>query len=278
MKTLSHTNLRMAALLVGLFVSSTTLFAQQANELTGFWERAIVTNKGTDEVLFHPNKYYKAIGDNSFILIDIPENSKSKIRGNFTAKGGACKRISADAMIEGSEAVCTYKNGRRMVTEWTDQAGSVIVEEWQPTKPKEYFEKIIAVLTSQPEKKNPFTGVWQMKKQYVMSESTKHYTAVDEKYKVVGDDMYVGFYTAAEVENLGYMRGWYGRFEYHSDNLVSENGAEPTQIIWAENGDEFTFIYCPSDDKRPENFIYEIWTRAELPAYAKLAFEALKGL
>ncbi len=272
MRTLS---LRTAAFLIGLLVTSTTLLAQESS-LNGFWERAIVTDKGTDEVLFYNTKSYKAISDKSFILIEIAENSKSHIRGKFVAKGGAFKQISVGKVIEGAEEVCTYRMGRRMVTEWIDHKGSTIVEEWQPSKPKEYMANIIRQLTTPSEKNNPFVGVWQMKKQYVMSESTKHYTSVDEKYKIIGDNMYVGFYTAAEVKDLGYMRGWYGKFEYHSDNLISENGKEPTQIIWADGGDEFTFIYCPSDDKRPENFIYEIWTRAELPAYAKLAFEALK--
>ncbi len=273
MKVLS---LRTAAFLIGLFISSTTMVAQESSDLKGFWERAIVTNKGTDEVLFYPTKFYKAISDSSFIFINIAENTKLRSKGDFYAKGGVFKRISDDRVLEGTEQVCTYRSGRRMVTEWTDQQGNTLVEEWQPTKPKDYIENVVNHLTSVPEKKNPFIGVWQMKKQYVMSESTKHYTTVDEKYKIIGDDMYLGFFTVAAVEGFGYMRGWYGRFEYHSDNLISENGGEPTQIIWAEGGDEFTFIYCPSDDKRPENFIYEIWTRAELPAYAKLAFDALK--
>ncbi len=277
MKTTSYNNYRIAAVLFGFFASFTTLVAQSTDELVGFWERAIVTNKATDEVLFHPSKYYKAVGKKSFMLIDIAEYSKSHIRGKFTAKGGACKRKSESTLIEGTEEVCCYREGRRMVTEWIDQNGDVIVEEWQKTKPKEYLQNIINTLTKTPENTTPFTGVWQMKKQYVMTESTKHYTSVDEKYKIIGDGMYVGFYTASEIEKMGYMRGWYGKFEYHTDNLISENGKEPTQIIWTEDMNEFTFIYCPSEDKRPENFIYEVWTRAELPAYAKLAFEALKA-
>jgi hypothetical protein len=114
-----------------------------------------------------------------------------------------------------------------------------------------------------------------MKQQYVISNNSPHYENVEEKYKIIGDSMYLGFYTVADHGKIGYMRGWYGKFEQLSKDKISENGGDPTRIIWSDE-DQFVYIYCPSAEKKPENFIYEVWTRAKLPEYARAAFSSLE--
>jgi hypothetical protein len=72
----------------------------------------------------------------------------------------------------------------------------------------------------------------------------------------------------------GSSRRW-GRGASMGAVWISENGGDPTRIIWTDEN-QFVYIYCPSADKKPENFIYEIWIRAELPEYARKAFNAME--
>ncbi|MBQ2001677.1 MAG: hypothetical protein II240_00055 [Bacteroidaceae bacterium] len=265
---------RMCAVCLAALAFPAVSIAQTTNDLKGFWERTTVTGKTSGQFAAHPNKYYKAIGDEGFLLIELPPQANPNIKGFFTAKGGNCQRTSETVMVEGNAEVKTHKNDKGMVVEWTDGNGEEITEQWQKVEPDANIAKMFSTITQDVKKPNPFTGVWQMKQQYVISNNSPHYENVKEKYKIIGDDMYFGFYTISEQQSIGYMRGWYGKFEYLENDKISENGGEPTRIIWTDEN-QFVYIYCPSAEKKKENFIYEIWIRTELPEYAKKAFSAL---
>jgi hypothetical protein len=266
--------LHATAVCIAAFAVSATLAAQNTNDLKGFWERISVKSAQSGEFAAHPNKYYKAIGDEGFLLIEFNKRENPEIKGFFTAKGGVCERKSADILVEGKEEVKTQLSDGMMLVDWKDSNGDVIEETWNHVEPAAYIKKLCECV-SQEVKPNDFTGVWQMKQQYVISNNSPHYENVEEKYKVIGDSMYLGFYTITDQGEIGYMRGWYGKFEQLSKDKISENGGEPTRIIWTDEN-QFVYIYCPSGEKKPENFIYEIWIRAELPEYARKAFSALK--
>jgi hypothetical protein len=255
-------------------LASSTIVAQGTNDLKGFWE--IISTKGSasGEFAARQNKYLKVIGDKGFILIEPTKRANPELKGFFTAKGGFCERKSADIMTEGNEDVKTSISNGLMLVDWTNSNGELIEETWQRATPEPYMMKLRDCIT-QKVTPNNFTGVWQMKQQYVISNNSPHYENVKEKYKIIGDSMYVGFYTISSDDNLGYMRGWYGKFEQISKDKISENGGDPTRIIWTDEN-QFVYIYCPSADKKPENFIYEIWIRAELPEYARKAFNAME--
>lgn len=265
---------RASLLSVVALAMSATLSAQIPNDLKGIWERISVRGSVSGENETSPDKYYKAIGDNGFMLIDFNRRNNSETKGFFTAKGGFCERKSADIVVEGREEVKATISDALMLVDWTDSKGELIEEAWQKAELPTYMKKLCECVT-QNVKPNDFTGIWQMKQQYVISNNSPHYENVADKYKVIGDSMYLGFYTVADHGKIGYMRGWYGKFEQISKDKISENGGESTRIIWADE-DQFVYIYCPSGDKKPENFIYEIWTRAKLPEYARQAFSALE--
>ena len=265
---------RAMALCIAAFATATSLMAQSTNDLKGFWERISVKGSESGQFEAHPNKYYKTIGDNGFMLIEFTKRSNPEVKGFFTAKGGYCERKSESIMIEGREEVKTSKSNGLMLVDWVDSKGETIEETWQQIEPAAYIQKLCECVT-QDVKPNDFTGVWQMKQQYVISNNSPHYENVEEKYKIIGDSMYLGFYTVADHGKIGYMRGWYGKFEQLSKDKISENGGDPTRIIWSDE-DQFVYIYCPSAEKKPENFIYEVWTRAKLPEYARAAFSSLE--
>ena len=117
---------RMCAVCLAALAFPAVSIAQTTNDLKGFWERTTVTGKTSGQFAAHPNKYYKAIGDEGFLLIELPPQANPNIKGFFTAKGGNCQRTSETVMVEGNAEVKTHKNDKGMVVEWTDGNGEEI--------------------------------------------------------------------------------------------------------------------------------------------------------
>lgn len=251
----------------------------QKDTYNGIWVRASVNGEPSlsqDGKTKQP--YYKAIQDSSFMVMCFSANPNSMIKGFFEAKGGYYSYLDDKKVEEGDFILPVRMENDNMIVDWKPK-DVTNVEVWEKYVPDAETAKLIDLLTSnsntQSTKKSKVSGTWKLKEQYIMAENSRHYEPVDQKYKIIGDDMYCGFYINGTQEKTIYFRGWYGDFSYKIGDKVSENGEDATRIIWTGNN-EFVYMYCPNREKDPNFFIYEIWVRSELPELISKAISALK--
>lgn len=270
-----------AALLavLGLVVMSGGLRAQDAGKgLDGFWIRDKVNGQMAMQLGGEAaQQYYKAIGNGAFAMVVFDGDSEPWADGSFSAKGGTYQWLNDSTVMEGGAPLAAGVSEGVMTVRWDSNDGKrhrLVEESWVKSQPNSGMERLFATLTGKVDKKHRFTGVWKLKEQYVMQDNTQFYETVPEKYKVIGDDSYCGFYIQSNLGEIAFFRGWYGTFEHIAGNKVRENGGKSTNILWTGK-DEYIFMYSPNKEVSPDNIIYEVWTRSELPEVIKTAFKAL---
>ncbi len=271
MKTMAN---KILSLAFALLVACPMMQAQEMkNDLVGTWECESMQLKGTQNKQKYPQKYYKFIAENYFLMVDIPEYFPEVKEYQFTGKYGDCKRISDNILMEGYDNVTTYKEDGKMFVEWGSP--NVTVETWVKAEPLTQVKSFIKLVSEAPGGTHPFVGIWKLKKIYYVEDGERYHQNAQEQYIMMNEDTYLSFTLGREVVGAMSFSCSVNPFEFKTANALNQNNPEGQSIKWAEDKLSFDLNIEDQLNGKPITVVFE-WVKTDFPELFKKSIEAVK--